>query len=506
MAVSVIGAPLYFFEENPLGRILNRFSNDLGELDFEMYADLYFLISYAFSVFGNSVLMCISNKIVIGFYVLTIVVLVVSFVCIGLIQKTFDRAKLELTRVSKLAVSPKTTLISEALSGCLAVQLSNSSLYLKEKFYPPCDASISILHMMYTNITLFEMKVELLSSLVAISIVVLSVVFNEHTTVYSALVALALTQSESGSYDLSRLMSYITFNKANMNTLERIVEYTLEIDQERALHTAVDEKLGSWPSNGDISITNLDVAYHSKPEVNVLKLLTVDIKAGERIGVVGRTGSGKSTLASAFFRLIEPKSGSIVIDGVDISTVGLSKLRSSIQIISQEANVFAGSVRLNLTLGSDILDEELWVALDKVGLKNYISQLPEKLDYPLLANGSNLSVGQGQLLCLARAIAKKPKVLILDEASSSVDGESDKMIQTVIKEQLTGSTVISIAHRLNTIANFDRIIVLDQGKLVEFDSPHSLLQNPDSLFSKLVESTGEANSNAIRELAKETFG
>lgn len=142
-----------------------------------------------------------------------------------------------------------------------------------------------------------------------------------------------------------------------------------------------------------------------------------------------------------------------VLANVDISAIGLSKLRSGIQMISQEANLFSGTVRFNLTLGSELPDEALWVALDQVGLKGYISQLPEKLDYELLPKGSNLSVGQGQLLCLARAIAKKPKLLILDEASSSVDGEADKMIQKVLKDALMGSTVISIAHRPNSVAD-----------------------------------------------------
>ncbi|KAJ3318586.1 Multidrug resistance-associated protein 1 [Boothiomyces sp. JEL0866] len=495
MAVSVSNAPIHFFEENPIGRILNRFSKDLGQLNFKLYADVYFLIIYAFSVLGNSILMCVSNKIVIA-------IMIVSMIGMGFVQRSFDTAKLELSRLFRLTESPTISLISEGLSGCVTIHLLKSDQLMKEKYYHACDTFLSVLHLIWANTYYFELKVSLLTSLITISIVVLAVVFNEHSTLFSALVALALTQSDCSSNDISRLINYIAFNKANMNTLERIVEYCDEIDQEGALNTPIDEKLHSWPSKGDISITRLDISYHSKPEINVLKSLSVDIEAGQRIGVVGRTGSGKSTLALALFRLLEPKAGSIAIDGVDISAVGLSKLRSSIQMISQEANLFAGSVRFNLTLESEIPDEELWIALEKVGLKDYISQLPEKLDYPLLANGSNFSVGQGQLLCLARVIAKKPKVLILDEASSSVDGEADKKIQVVIKDQLQGSTIISIAHRLNTIANFDKIVVLDHGELVQFDSPHSLLENSDSLFSKLVEATGEANSNAIRNIAK----
>ncbi|KAJ3254588.1 Multidrug resistance-associated protein 1 [Boothiomyces macroporosus] len=495
MAASVLRSPLYFFEENPIGRILNRFSRDLSDLNTLMYADLYFLTTYGLSVVGKSVLICVSNKIVI-------VILVAVLITISLMQKKFDRANLECTRLYKLSESPQTSLIAEALSGSLAINLLQCDSFFKEMFYKYCDNYISMFNMYDTNINFFELRVNLLNGLVTSAIVLLSIVFNEHNTAFSALVGLALSQSDSTSKDLTMFLNYITFNKGNMNSLERIVEYSFEIDQEAADSTPDDEKITVWPSNGSVEIKNLDIAYHSKPEVNVIKNLNVSIQSGERVGVVGRTGSGKSTIASAFFRLVEAKAGAILIDGVDISTVGLSKLRHGIQMISQEANLFTGSVRFNLTLDADIPDEELWLALDKAGLKDYISQLPERLDYQLLANGSNLSVGQGQLLCLARAIAHKPKVLILDEASSSVDGEADRMIQKVLKDELNGSTVISIAHRLNTVADFDKIMVLEKGVLVEFDSPHALLENPDSLFSNLVEATGEENSLAIKECAK----
>ncbi|KAJ3269278.1 hypothetical protein HDV01_001607 [Terramyces sp. JEL0728] len=457
---SIFHAALHVFEENPIGRILNRYSFDLSLLDEQIFLDLNLFISRSLSILGKSV-----------------IVLVLAIAAVGTIavQKKFEVSYLELSRIYMIDKSTRTTHISETFSGVRAISLFGSEKYFKEKYYKLNDAYISVPYLNDCNFFLYRLKIGLLNVLVTIGIVLAAYLFNQHSTIFSAL----------------------------MNSFERVLEYCEEIDQEAPTTTPADEKAVSWPSSGEIHIKDLSLAYHSKPKVDVIKNLTVSISAGERIGVVGRTGSGKSTLGTAFFRLMEPKTGSIVIDDIDICTLGLEKLRTSIQMISQEANLFSGSVRFNLTLEADITDEELWVALDKVGLKEFISQMPEKLGYPLLAGGSNLSVGQGQLLCLARAIAKKPKVLILDEASSSVDGEADQMIQKVLKEELKGSTVVSIAHRLNTIADFDRIMVLEQGEIVEFDTPSSLLQNPESLFSKLVEATGEANSLAIKEIANQ---
>ncbi|KAJ3307872.1 hypothetical protein HDV04_002382 [Boothiomyces sp. JEL0838] len=290
-----------------------------------------------------------------------------------------------------------------------------------------------------------------------------------------------------------------------MNSFQRIIEYINETPKEGAMELPTDPKDRSWPSAGAVEISRLCMAYHSKPEKHVINNLCISINPGEKIGVVGRTGSGKSTLALAFFRILEPKSGSIAIDGRDIAQLGLKTLRRNIDIIAQEANIFSGTIRYNLCLDSAFSNEELWQALELVGMKEHVSQLPEKLEHEVIGGGSNLSAGQKQLLCLARVLIKKPKVLVLDEASSSIDGEADKLLQTVLRNTLKDTTIISIAHRLNTVADFDRVLVLDQGEMTEFDCPHVLLQDPSSEFSKLVESSGGANAQAIKDIARAAY-
>ncbi|KAL2912276.1 hypothetical protein HK105_208267 [Polyrhizophydium stewartii] len=215
---------------------------------------------------------------------------------------------------------------------------------------------------------------------------------------------------------------------------------------------------------------------------------------GEKVGVVGRTGSGKSTLMTALFRIMEASKGSIAIDGIDIASLGLKTLRSRLQIIPQEPVLFRGTVRSNLDFATKYSDDDLWAALDLVGLKDFVGSLDGKLDAAIEENGANLSMGQRQLMCLCKAILAKPKVLIMDEATASVDAEADKRIQESIETQFAATTVLSIAHRLNTIAAFDRVLVLDGGRIAEFDAPHVLLGRAGSVFGDMVDATGAANA------------
>ncbi|KAJ3059104.1 Multidrug resistance-associated protein 1, partial [Quaeritorhiza haematococci] len=224
-----------------------------------------------------------------------------------------------------------------------------------------------------------------------------------------------------------------------------------------------------------------------------------------KIGIVGRTGSGKSTLASALFRILESHTGSISIDGRNIATLGLAALRSGLQMIPQEPVLFHGTVRSNLDIRGKHSDDEIWRTLDLMGLKEYVSNLDSKLDHTITEGGENLSAGQRQLMCLGKSILARPKVLVMDEATAAVDAEADKRIQEAIREQFVGTTVISIAHRLNTIAGFDRVLVLDAGEVVEFDAPQVLLGNEGGVFREMVEATGGGNAEVIREIARKHY-
>ena len=289
--------------------------------------------------------------------------------------------------------------------------------------------------------------------------------------------------------------------ESHMTSVERIIEYS-RIEPEAGLESN-NEPPTSWPSNGQIIFKDVSLQYKDMPKP-VLKQLNCNINGGEKIGVVGRTGAGKSSILAALFRMTEPE-GTILIDGIDIKSIGLHDLRKNISIIPQDPVVFTGSVRKNIDPFNEQTDEKLWNVLDEVKLKEAVLQLPGQLNSELSEGGSNFSVGQRQLICLARAILRKNKILVLDEATANVDHETDALIQKKIREKFNNCTVITIAHRLNTIIDSDQVMVLDAGQIVQFDQPYLLLQNANGLFRKLVNQTGQQMEMKLHSLAKEAY-
>lgn len=237
----------------------------------------------------------------------------------------------------------------------------------------------------------------------------------------------------------------------------------------------------------------------------VLKKISLTIKGGEKVGIVGRTGSGKSTIMVVLFRLVETCGGSIEIDGVNIKSIGLDELRSKLTIIPQEPFMFNATVRQNLDPFKKYSDNEIWEALEKVGLKPFVSELQggQGLTATVSEYGENFSVGQRQLICLARALLRRSQIILLDEATSSVDFETDKLIQTTIRKDFSHCTILTIAHRLNTIIDCDKILTLDEGLVSEYDNPASLLRNEDGVFAKLVEELGPAAKANLFQIAEE---
>uniref|UniRef100_A0A3Q3LLV7 ABC transporter domain-containing protein n=1 Tax=Labrus bergylta TaxID=56723 RepID=A0A3Q3LLV7_9LABR len=245
---------------------------------------------------------------------------------------------------------------------------------------------------------------------------------------------------------------------------------------QRQLH--VDQASEDWPQHGAITFLDYKMRYRKNSPV-VLNELQLHIRAGEKLGIVGRAGSGKSSLAVALFRLVEPTGGRILIDGVDITSIRLSDLRSKLSIIPQEPVLFTGTVRYNLDPFSSYSDEEIWAALEKTYMK-------DTLQTELTDNGGKLSVGQRQLMCLSRALLRDSKIVLLDQATASVDAATDTQIQITISEAFRCCTVLTFTHRINTVLQADRILVLDHGEVVEFDHPDVLRQKPESLFSHLL--------------------
>ncbi|KAJ3317577.1 Multidrug resistance-associated protein 6, partial [Blyttiomyces sp. JEL0837] len=343
-------------------------------------------------------------------------------------------------------------------------------------------------------------RVNLFSTAIVLLVALYGIYFSNPE--HAAAIGLALGLTAELTELLTDLMNIAAMLEAGLVSVERLANYINQIPQEAPDNLPTDPKQSEWPKNGEIVINDLEVRYASKEEA-VLKDVKVFINGGEKVGIVGRTGSGKSTLLTALFRLVEPSKGQVVIDGVDVSTIGLHTLRNRLQIIPQDPVLFTGTIRSNIDATNKHTDAEIWDALTIVGLKEYVSELALRLDAPVTENGENLSLGQRQLLTLARAICARPKILVMDEASSAVDAAADSLIVDSIRTHFKDATVISIAHRLNTVAGFDRILVLDDGRVVEFDSPANLLRMEGGIFKGLVNATGAENAELIKRAAEE---
>ncbi|CBI37218.3 unnamed protein product, partial [Vitis vinifera] len=241
----------------------------------------------------------------------------------------------------------------------------------------------------------------------------------------------------------------------------------------------------SWPENGTIELIDLKVRYKESLPV-VLHSVTFKFPGGNKIGIVGRTGSGKSTLIQALFRMIEPAGGKIIIVNIDISTIGLHDIHSRLSIIPQDPTLLEGTIRGNLDPLEELSDQEIWQALDKSQLGDVIRQKEQKLDTPVLENGDNWSVGQRQLVSLGQALLKQATILVLDEATASIDTATDNLIQKIIRTEFQNCTVCTIAHRIPTIIDSDLALVLSDGRAAEFDTPARLLEDKSSMFLKLV--------------------
>ena len=276
--------------------------------------------------------------------------------------------------------------------------------------------------------------------------------------------------------------------ETNVVAVERLKEYT-ENKTEADWEIGATRPIDTWPQEGKIQVDNYSVRYREGLDL-VLKDVSFTVEGGEKVGIVGRTGAGKSSLTLALFRIVEAAKGKITIDGVDISTLGLHELRNKITIIPQEPVLFSGTLRMNLDPFEQYPDDKLYEALKLAHLDSFVSSLEQGLSHAVSEGGENLSVGQRQLICLARALLRKTKVLILDEATAAVDLETDELIQETIRKEFATSTVITIAHRLNTIIDYNKILVLSHGEKSEFDSPQNLLANKQSMFFDMCKEAG----------------
>jgi len=313
----------------------------------------------------------------------------------------------------------------------------------------------------------------------------------EHTT--AGKVGFALSTAFGMSQTLNWAVRQTSDLENHAVAVERLLEYT---DKEEFPHEAEcqgkDKILESWPDKGELKMENFSLRYR-KNLPPALDDLSITIKGGEKIGICGRTGSGKSTFVLSLFRLVEAEEkSSFIIDGVDCRKIGLHDLRKKLTIIPQEATLFSATLRKNLDPFGEYSDAEIWRAIELSHLKSFTDTLAKGLDHEIAEGGGNLSAGQRQLVCLARALLRKTKFLILDEATASVDNETDQLVQSTIRKEFKDCTILAVAHRIDTIDDSDKILVMDKGKIAEFDSPSALKSIEGGIYSELFKASGHA--------------
>ncbi|KAJ3116710.1 Multidrug resistance-associated protein 1 [Phlyctochytrium bullatum] len=473
----LLRAPMSFFDSQPIGRILNRMSKIL------VIADLV-----------ASICVLVSTKPLVS-----ILVFLMGLLSRYLLE-IYRNASREMKRIVSTEKSPLNAHISESLSGVVSLRAFGAESRMVSELKELLDRSNGP-NLAHLNVKIWlETRIQFFAALIVLFISLSGVVSTNSASAIAVAIMLAISLKDR----MAGMIMILTMLETEMVSVERVLQYANNLPQEAERRQPNDPAPTVWPGPGQIDVKNLEVRYNVEDDP-VLKNLNLSIRPGEKIGIVGRTGSGKSTFLTALFRIVEPTSGTIYIDGEDITKLGLWTLRERLQIIPQEPVLFTGTIRSNVDPRNRFEDAKVWDALEMVGLKEYVSSKDQKLDHAVEEGGANLSVGQRQLLILARALCVRPKILVMDEASSAVDAAADSLIQSSIKKHFATVTVLSIVHRLNTIADFDRVVVLDDGNLVEFDTPAQLLRKSRGVgyFRRLVDATGASNAAVIERIALE---
>ena len=487
LTASVLRAPVAFFDVTPVGRILNRFSADMDKIDLQLTQSLGQGISTIFSVLGALGAIIAATK---GTFLAPL--LPIGYIYY-VIQKWFRKTSTELQRVNSIANSPIFADFSQTLSGTSTIRAYGE----ESRFFNQCQQSFDTMNASYVLVQLTNnwlgLRLDVLGGIIGAFIGGMAVGTYSMNFISAGWLGLALSYAIEVTGYLKHGVRMIATVEAEMNSVERVIFYSQNIAAEAPSEVPEnDPPAGSWPSKGAIEIKHASMRYRDGPMV--LKDLSLSIAGGEKIGVVGRTGSGKSSLMVVLFRIseLEADGGQILIDGVDAAKIGTSTLRLNLSIIPQDPVMFSNTIRYNLDPFRTASEEELWTVLQKVQMAEVIAVLPKGLEEMVSEGGDNFSQGQRQLLCIARSLLRKPKILIMDEATASIDNTTDGLIQSMIRENFADATILTIAHRLNTIMDSDRVLVLDQGTIAEFDTPTALLANKDGIFRALVDQSDKA--------------
>ncbi|XP_058061172.1 ATP-binding cassette sub-family C member 4-like [Anopheles bellator] len=484
-----VSAPMRFYDTNPSGRILNRFSKDMGSVDELLPKATLDASQIILSLCGTIVVTVIVNPM----FLIPLAVLGIIFV---FVRRIFLKTSKNVKRLEGITRSPVFSHLAASLAGLPTIRAFGAQSELIREFDAHQDIHTASFYMFITCSSAFGFALDLLC-LIFVFIVVFSFLLLEQNMLGDR-VGLAITQAMA----LTGMMQWGIRQSAEvanfMMSVERLLEYR-DLASERQPPKPVTPG-ASWPEAGRIEFKRVTYRYFDGAPA-VLRDLSFAIRPKEKIGIVGRTGAGKSSLIGALFRLAQVE-GEIVIDGIDTAFIMLEQLRSKVSIIPQDPVLFSGTLRRNLDPFEDYPDVELWGALEQVELKE-LANTPAGLQMAVAAGGSNFSVGQRQLICLARAILRNNRVLVLDEATANVDPTTDRLIQDTIRYKFADCTVLTIAHRLNTIMDSDRVLVMDAGQAVEFGTPYELLQLPIGIFRDMVLATGPAESERLVQIAQQ---
>ncbi|EFA04298.2 putative multidrug resistance-associated protein lethal(2)03659-like Protein [Tribolium castaneum] len=493
MFQSIITASMQFFNTNTSGRILNRFSKDLGAIDELLPNAMIDCSQIMLNLLGAAVVVTMVNYYLI---IPTLVICVVFF----FIRRFYIKTSRSVKRLEGISRSPVFAHLNASMQGLTTVRSNNAEEILTKEFDKLQDDHSSAWFMFIACARAFGYWLDLICAFY-IAIIAYSFLIFDNT---GSNVGLAITQAIglTGLFQWGMKQSAELENQ--MTSVERVLEYINRVEHEPDLKSKPDKEPPSdWPQEGRIEFQNLVLKY--KPnDPPVLKNLNFQINPREKIGIVGRTGAGKSSMISALFRLAY-FDGAVLVDGVDTNEIGLHDLRRKISIIPQEPVLFSGSLRYNMDPFHNYEDEDIVNALIVVESKAALSEGVDCLKHHVSEGGINISVGERQLICLARAVLRNNKILVLDEATANVDPQTDKFIQTTIRQKFATCTVLTIAHRLHTIMDSDRVLVMDAGNAVEFDHPHILLQNRFGFLTSMVEKTGKAMARNLKDIAKENY-
>lgn len=516
---NILRLPMSFFDTTPVGRIINRFSSDCFSIDEQIpwcFHDMFFCGG---AVLASLVVIAVTTPI----FLVIIPPILILYI---FIQRYYVASSRNFKRIESIAKSPMYQHFSETLSGVSTIRALQCSQRFIEQNAIRSDRTANAHFVWAVGNRWLEIRLESLGSIIVLAASLFAVLGRD--TLSPSMVGMSLSYALNITQDICWMVRCMCEAQFEMVAVERVDEYCQK-DQEAPNLTSVPIP-EAWPSQGQVVFKNYSTRYRQGMDL-VLRNVSFEVQPGERIGIVGRTGAGKSSLTLALFRIIEAANspcanrnadtdastttttmtttsaaaavaelekvrveengGSIWIDGIDISTIGLEPLRQHLAIIPQDPTLFVGTIRDNLDPFNEATDLEIWEALDRAHLKDYLSSMPGGLSYEVTQNGENFSIGQRSLICLARAVLRKTKILVLDEATAAVDVETDELIQTTIRQEFKDRTILTIAHRIKTIMDYDKILVLDKGRVQEFDAPSRLLNCKESLFYRLAEQAGE---------------